>query len=208
MKEKKYKDEDLLRHQPLLKVLVNEYRWTGLEWDDLFSEAQFGLMKALEHFDRKRGKFSSYVKIWVKSYLDEYISSNIYAVSIPIYTVKLIKRFRKSRLSIEEFAAKNKFSDEQIDIFKKGLLVYEAKKEKIEVIYKYKNDKSLNIIENKELVNKLLNKLKSHEQAIFALNFGLADHKERDCTEIGDILGKTRQWTWFNRQQALKKLRT
>jgi RNA polymerase primary sigma factor len=56
-----------LAHARLIVKFAKKYEGYGLDLEDLVSEGNIGLFKAIDHFDRKRGiKFSYYCSFWIK----------------------------------------------------------------------------------------------------------------------------------------------
>lgn len=61
-------------HLKLSMKVAYGYRGYGLPLSDLISEAQIGIMQALNHFDPSRGfRFSTYAIWWIRSAIHEYI---------------------------------------------------------------------------------------------------------------------------------------
>ena len=58
--------------------IAKRYRKYGVNFADLISEGNFGLIKAVGNFDEKKGiRFISYAVWWIKAYIQEYINSVI-----------------------------------------------------------------------------------------------------------------------------------
>jgi RNA polymerase sigma-32 factor len=75
------------------KMAMQYYRFYGIDFDDLVSEGNFGLLKAIEHFDPNRGfRFSTYAIFWIKAYIRQYI----------MYSKSIVKRTRKKLLVLNE----------------------------------------------------------------------------------------------------------
>jgi DNA-directed RNA polymerase specialized sigma subunit len=62
------------RHRLLVLELAEIYRPSGLPWDDLTSEGQLGLMRAICRFDRDQGVgFTTHATWWVTVTLQTYV---------------------------------------------------------------------------------------------------------------------------------------
>ena len=58
--------------------IAKRYRKYGVNFADLISEGNLGLIKAVGNFDENKGtRFISYAVWWIKAYIQEYINSVI-----------------------------------------------------------------------------------------------------------------------------------
>ena len=48
----------------VLKV-ANDYKWFGMDFEDVVSNGTIGLLKAIDNFDPEKGGFSACVSAWV-----------------------------------------------------------------------------------------------------------------------------------------------
>ncbi|MHB1847025.1 MAG: sigma-70 family RNA polymerase sigma factor [Deltaproteobacteria bacterium] len=67
--------ERLIRHNLAFVVSVaRKYLGRGARLDDLIQEGNFGLLKAVEHFEPERGnRFSTYAIWWIRAYIQKYL---------------------------------------------------------------------------------------------------------------------------------------
>ncbi len=67
--------EKLVRHNLAFVVSVaRKYLGRGARLDDLIQEGNFGLLKAIEHFEPERGnRFSTYAIWWIRAYIQKYL---------------------------------------------------------------------------------------------------------------------------------------
>lgn len=95
----------LERNVRLAVSLAKKRTWAitpGMQFEDLVSEANFGLIRAVEKFDFTKGyKFSTYATWWVKQSLDRAIANRARVVRIPVHRVELINKVRKFREGFE-----------------------------------------------------------------------------------------------------------
>ena len=62
----------------LVVFLANKYRNKGIEYDDLISEGNFGLMTAAERWDFKRKiRFSTYAFFWIKKFMFDALNTKV-----------------------------------------------------------------------------------------------------------------------------------
>lgn len=68
----------------LVVKIAKDYSGRGIDLEDLISEGNIGLMKAVERFDPDRGvKFSSYASWWIKSGMRRALASQTNDVRVP-----------------------------------------------------------------------------------------------------------------------------
>lgn len=71
----------------------------NIEFDDCFQEAIFGLKRAVELFDTKKGNaFSTYAYWWVNQSVMRYIDNNRHAIRMPIHAIDIQRKFYKIKL--------------------------------------------------------------------------------------------------------------
>lgn len=64
----------IIAHLPLAAKIARGYKKYGLPIGDLISEANVGLVKAMNKFDPMKGfRFSTYATLWVKAEIQEYV---------------------------------------------------------------------------------------------------------------------------------------
>jgi RNA polymerase primary sigma factor len=63
--------EALVHHNlALVLAVARRYAMRGIRFDDLVQEGNIGLLKAVEHFDPRRGtRFSTYALWWIRAYI-------------------------------------------------------------------------------------------------------------------------------------------
>jgi RNA polymerase primary sigma factor len=96
----------LIQHNlRLLVSVVKRYRGHGLAFADLIQEGYFGLIRAVDKFDHRRGgKFSTYATIWIRQAALRALSAHGDAIAIPGHI-----RSRRNMVdrAAAEFAAAN-----------------------------------------------------------------------------------------------------
>ncbi len=70
--------ELLIRHNlPFVVSVSRKYLGRGARMDDLVQEGNFGLLKAVEHFDPDKGtRFSTYAIWWIRAYIQKYLKDS------------------------------------------------------------------------------------------------------------------------------------
>jgi RNA polymerase primary sigma factor len=83
----------------LVLSIANRYSNQGIDSEDLISEGNIGLMKAVEYFDPTRGfKFSTYATNWIKQSIVRAMVNNRSTVRVPVHLQETAHTFRQ-RLS-------------------------------------------------------------------------------------------------------------
>jgi RNA polymerase primary sigma factor len=75
----------LIQHNlRLLVSVVKRYRGQGLAFSDLIQEGYFGLIRAVDKFDYRRGgKFSTYATVWIRQSALHALASHADAIAVP-----------------------------------------------------------------------------------------------------------------------------
>jgi RNA polymerase sigma factor (sigma-70 family) len=94
----------ILANQGLVGSIAGKYESIGLEFNELMSVGNVGLMKAIEKFDASRGtKFSTFACWSIKGAITRALSSQIRTIRVPEYQLAALSALKKTmeRLSIE-----------------------------------------------------------------------------------------------------------
>lgn len=77
----------------LVVSIAKRYLHRGLDFPDLISEGNFGLMKAVRKFDHKRGnKFSTYGTWWIRQAINRAIADKARTIRLPVHMVEKVNR--------------------------------------------------------------------------------------------------------------------
>lgn len=80
------KNRIAMKNIGLINQVILRYSKLGVEYDDLWQTGFFGLYRAIDKFDYKRGfKFSTYAFDHIRSFAQRYLQNNIHKVRIPNY---------------------------------------------------------------------------------------------------------------------------
>jgi RNA polymerase primary sigma factor len=94
--ERIYCREKLIRHNLRLVVSIARTRIRGLDFDDLISEGNHGLMNAVDKFDYTRNiKFSTYATYWILQKITRAIADQSRDIRIPAHMDERINKFLK-----------------------------------------------------------------------------------------------------------------
>ncbi len=204
-----------------LKLVVNIakcYRGLGLDFCDLISEGNIGLMKAAERYSSERGaKFSYYASIWIKQAIRKALSSKSRTIRVPRGTVEKKIKILKFK---DEFESKNgrepseeeiiaefkmtpsrlkiildsNFQSRSID-FKEDGIDYRTND-----LYEYLEDTKIKspteeIIEkeSEKILFSFIDKLTKKQKYIIKHRFGLDGEKKKTLESIGEEFNVTRE---------------
>jgi len=215
----------------VVNVAKNFMGW-GVPLTDLIAAGNLGLLEAAKRFDPERDvKFISYAVWWIRQAIMQTIFQQTGAVRIPVKeslfiskvkeTYEKLKEKLKREPTVEEIAKEVGASPKKVKnalqivrmpysldkpIGEEGedlTLLDILSKKGTEDVEKEIVEESL----HKEL-NKLLNILDDREKAIIEYRFGLNGEEPKTLTEVGELLGISRERVRQIEQRALKKLRT
>lgn len=78
--------------------VANKYKGQGLDFEDLISEGNIGLLKATETFDETRGfRFCSHAVWWIRHYITTAIYDKGSIVRLPTNQQKMLSAFHRRR---------------------------------------------------------------------------------------------------------------
>lgn len=198
--------------------------------EDLISEGNIGLIKAVSRFDETKGfKFISYAVWWIRQSILQFVYENGNLIRLPINKINAIGKINKASERLfqqldreptpEEIQAMTDFSsedikssymdtsrclsiDQKISEDSETELVDIIPGETLEDIEGKLNGESL-----KHEINSVLTELTERETQILNYYFGLNNHQELSLKEIGDKLNLTNERVRQLKELALKKLR-
>jgi len=203
-------------HQELLEgnlrfviTVAKQYQNQGLDFPDLISEGNLGLMKAIQNFDwSKNLRFISYAVWWVKQSILQSLNDNARTIRLPVNVVQDLHRAKKA---IESNGGKleDKFQNLpsmvglDMSINEDGdTLVDVLKNEQAEMPDEVFNTKD----ELKKKLISLLNVLDDREKVIVEDYYGLSG-TPRTLEDIGGDFGLTKERVRQIKEKSLRKLR-
>lgn len=108
--DKKIRDDLVLKHTYMAKILAYKFSRSGVDYDDLYQVACMGLMLAVERFDPDRGvQFATFATPTVLGELRKFLRDKAHCIKIPrrLYEIfcraENLKR-QEENLSLDEIA--------------------------------------------------------------------------------------------------------
>lgn len=90
--EQKHRDKLILANTRFVIRAALEFKSSGIDIHDLFSEGLYGLIHAIDHFDIKQDvKFISYAVYWIKHYIRKSINESS-SVKVPTGIAKELRK--------------------------------------------------------------------------------------------------------------------
>lgn len=222
--DEKAKEELVNANLKFVVSIAKEYQNQGLPLSDLISEGNYGLIKAANRFDHKRGfRFISYAVWWVKQSIIQSLNENARVVRLPANIINKISKLNKE---ISKFESDNEREPVYSEIFNGenqtavmlsfpkaaslNQFINEDGDELIELIPANSVDVDELEINNKikEELNRTLDVLDEREKMIIESYFGInTDCEPMTLEAIGEKYNLTKERIRQIKEKAIRKLR-
>ena len=214
-----------------LRLVVSQarrYQGHGLPMEDLVQEGMFGLIRAVEKFDWRRGfKFSTYGTLWIRQAMQRGLQNHGRTIRVPVHVAQRQVKVRKieSELSTklsreptdEEIAAVAEIPVEQVAELRelsRGLTsldqpVGEDGETALGDLLPSGQPEPVQEVadsERDERVNDVVGQLPEEERDVIRLRFGLAGDEPRTPTQTGRELGLSTELVRELEEQGLRRL--
>lgn len=181
------KQQIMESHLKFVFNVAKKYKGKGIPLEDLISEGNIGLTKAIEKFDNEKGiKFISYAVWWIRQSIQECLNKRA-----KILFNEVSEEENKKIIGCEDGENDN----ENVEY------CYETTSEYDDVMNELNESKQY-------VIMKLLKKLPVRGQKIITYYYGLNGEEPKNLEDIGQELGITKERVRQIKEQCLKILRS
>jgi RNA polymerase primary sigma factor len=213
-----------------LRLVVNiarGYTGQGLAIEDLVSEGNMGLLRAVEGFDPAMNtRFSTYAGFWIKQSIKRGLVNTAKAIRVPAYLAQLLVTWRRATGTLtdalgrpptrEEVAGRLGLSKKKVKVITDALAARVPQSdqggdepgiaETLKDARAGSPGAAMTEAEDIEQALHLLDKMEARGAMVLRMRFGLEDKEPKTLKEIGDHLGLTRERVRQIETEALAKL--
>jgi RNA polymerase primary sigma factor len=207
--------------------IARRYQGFGMPLQDLVQEAMFGLIRAAEKFDWRRGyKFSTYATLWIRQAIQRGLDNSSRPIRLPANVAQDVRTLNRTEAELtakldreptdEELAENSKFSAEQVAALHDLARVTTSLDTPVG-----EGDTTLgdlhagetppvheDVIETQResAVEDALSELPERERRVIELRFGTQGEGEQTLRDVGRRLGLTQERVRQLETQALERL--
>ena len=215
----------------LVVKIAHDFQGRGLQFSDLISEGNLGLMQAVDKFDPGKGvRFSTYAALWIKQFMRRAVPDQSGAIRIPVQAVIWIGKLKKATAKLTDKLGRTPTDKElamELSIQERTVaeirlscisttsihapLVQGEDSTFEDVISDSKSAMPDEILNSKESVRylvSLLDELDPRERKVIRLRYGLDGNRPRTLDEISMLLNRSRERVRQIQKLALDKLRS
>jgi RNA polymerase primary sigma factor len=211
----------------LVVSIARRYQGFGLPLQDLVQEAMFGLIRAAEKFDWRRGyKFSTYATLWIRQAIQRGLDNTSREIRVPANVAQQLRTLNRTEAeltgkldhepSADEIAANSKFSTEEVaalrDLSRVTTSLDATISDSETSLGELRADETPapeeDVIDRQreEAIETALERLPERERQVLQMRFGTGGEPETTLRDIGRRLGITQERARQLEARALERL--
>jgi RNA polymerase primary sigma factor len=212
----------------VVKVAM-EYRNLGVPFEDLLGEGNVGLIEAARRFDSRQGcKFITYAMWWIRKSILSALRRQTRLVRLPEYQVKKVQRIREAERRLEAALGRKPGRDELTahlsqpagdvdrtlrlagrEVSLEDVTGTDSEVRLADRLAAAGPDPESHLLrrEDRDLLSDALGELRVAERTVISHRFGLEGGAPRTLSEVGKLVGLSRERVRQIENQGKKRLR-
>ncbi|MCF8208031.1 MAG: sigma-70 family RNA polymerase sigma factor, partial [Rhodoferax sp.] len=221
------RDRMAVANLKLVYSIAKKYLYSGMPLDDLLQEGNIGLLKGVERFDWRRGfKFSTYATWWIRQQVSRFVADMAKTIRLPVHVYEKVRRIGQVSRNFEADHSRAPTAAEISDLADLPLRKVEAYLQiageplpihelDIDTMIatdardEYVSPDPMDVVagqQSEQLVHLCLRSLKTQDEHVLRMRFGIGVPVALTLEEIGAQLDLTRERIRQIEVEAIRKL--